>query len=41
MTSAVGTEMKVAPFDIGGEGKDGRDGAQALSSEALNRILCK
>jgi starvation-inducible DNA-binding protein len=31
MTSAVGTEMKVAPFDVGGEVKDGREVAKALS----------
>ena len=31
MMSAVGTEMKVAPFDIGAEGKDGREVATALS----------
>src|ERR687884_2029810 len=31
MTSAVGTEMKVTPFDIGDEGKDGWEVAKALS----------
>jgi starvation-inducible DNA-binding protein len=31
MTSAVGTETKVTPFDIGDEGTDGREVAKALS----------